>query len=67
MTPKYAVHWKKIGRSLGISDSQLDILGEDYSGTVERCCNEMFAKWLDIDTNATWKKLLKAINGCEYL
>ena len=67
LTPEFAVHWKSIGNSLGIPESQLDILGEDYSGDVQRCCNEMFSVWLDTDHKATWKKVLEAVDsGSKY-
>lgn len=65
VTPKWAVYWKSIGRLLCIPKGQLDILGEDYSGKVERCCNEMFAAWLDTDLNATWEKVLEAIESSD--
>jgi len=65
VTPKFAVHWKSIGKSLYIPKGQLDILGEDYSRNVQRCCNEMFSTWLDSDPNATWEKVQEAIKNCK--
>lgn len=28
-----------------------------------RCCEEMFAKWLEIEENASWDQLLKALRS----
>ena len=62
VTPKFAVHWKSIGRFLGIPEGRLEILGEDYSRDVQRCCNEMLSVWLDLDQTATWEKVLGAVD-----
>ena len=67
VTPKFAVHWKSIGEFLSIPKGKLDILGEDYKESVERCCNEMFDVWLDTDHTATWEKVLQAIEGCKLI
>ena len=67
VTPKFAVHWKSVGSFLGIPESRLNILGEDHSGDVQRCCNEMFSVWLDTDHKATWEKVLEAVDsGSKY-
>ena len=66
VTPKYAAHWKSIGRFLPIPEGQLDILEQNYLRDVERCCNEMFDEWLSTDIHATWEKVLSAVqNGCK--
>ena len=30
---------------------------------VVRCCQEMFAKWLETEENASWDQLLKALRS----
>ena len=68
VTTKFAVHWRGIGRLLNIPEGRLNMLGEDYSGSVQRCCDEMFDTWLATDPYATWEKVLKAVDsGCKYI
>ena len=65
VTPYYAAHWKSIGKFLQIPKGQLDVLELDYSKSEQRC-NQMFHKWLDTDLDATWRKVLEAVeNGCK--
>ena len=65
VTPNYAAHWKSIGRFLHIPEGKLEILEADYAKSVQRC-NKMFHKWLDTDLDATWGKVLEAVeNGCK--
>lgn len=60
-----ATKWKDLGEILlhpDIVDTQcLEIIEKDNPGNVKACCNSMFKKWLDTDTNASWKKLIKAL------
>lgn len=64
ITPNHATDWKEIGNLLGIHDKQLKIIECDYqSQGVECCCNAMLKKWLQVDTEASWKKLFEAIRS----
>ena len=64
VTPQYAVHWKEIGIQLGLSDAKLKIIRADNPNSVEKCCNEMLAQWLQLYSTATWNELFEAINCC---
>ena len=57
VTPHYAAHWMRIGRFLDISFPALEIIESDNLRNCQKCCDEMLAKWLDIDTTASWGKL----------
>ena len=61
VTPDYAAKWKAIGLKLGVKKSNLDIIERDYGRNAEMCCNEMFGKWLDTNTNITWKNVLESL------
>lgn len=63
VTPKYAVHWKLIGTQLGLPNNMLDIIEEDYRFRVVSRCNAMFNHWLELDTNASWKKIFSVIES----
>ena len=59
--PHYAAKWKVIGSLLGLSTSVLDIIDHDHGRSAINCCNEMWQRWLDTDTSATWRKILKTL------
>ena len=65
VTPRYAVHWKVIGTLLGLPTETLDIIEYDNCnrGGVVACCNAMLVKWLEVDKDASWKKMFKAIQS----
>ena len=64
VTPEYAAHWKVIGTLLDIEKGVLDGIERNFPNKVEWCCNELLDKWLERDTNATWKKLIEVIDSC---
>ena len=39
----------------------LDIIEKDHRHDVMTCCTEMFKYWLSVDTNASWNKLIEAL------
>ena len=41
--------------------TQLSIIEENHSQNVERCCIEMFWYWLNADLQASWNKLIYAL------
>ena len=63
VTPLHAVHWREIGNHLGLQGGQLDIIDYDQQHRAEDCCNMVWEYWLDIDSNACWKKVLDAIDN----
>ena len=63
VTARYATSWKRIGILLDLPSKQMIDIEAEYPTNPKRCCNEMLEMWLDIDTNASWGKLLKAIES----
>ena len=61
ITPHFAAHWRRIGIFLDIIPGELDIIESDHFGNCTECCNRMLAKWLDVDTSASWEKLKDSI------
>ena len=64
ITPEYAERWREIGTQLDLTDGALSIIEKNNPRSVEECFNAVLSKWLDKDTNASWKKLFAAINNC---
>ena len=62
MTPYYAAKWMRIGVFLDIPYGALKIIESDCSGKCENCCDSMLAKWLEVDTKASWEKLIHSID-----
>lgn len=68
MTPEYAAKWRTIGESLGLSSGTLDIIDNDCQRNYhesEACCTEMWARWLGVDIDASWDKVILAIDVAE--
>ena len=63
ITSQYATKWKVIGLLLGLSNNLLDDIEAGYSDNVKWCCNKMLENWLDIDTTASWDKMLNVIDS----
>lgn len=65
---RYATYWREIGIELNVDCSELEIIRENYAthhNKTEECCKAMIKEWLKVDINATWKKLIKAIDNVE--
>ena len=62
ITPLHAVRWREIGNHLGLQSGLLDIIDYDQQHKAEDCCNMVWEHWLDMDSNACWKKVLDAID-----
>ena len=55
------IEWKKFGIFLpGITDSALKIIEKDYS-SVDDQKMALFSKWLRVDPDATWYKVIEAL------
>ena len=63
ITPKYAADWKVIGTLLGLPSGELNAIEAGYPTNVKWCCNQMLEKWLEMDTTASWEKMLTAIES----
>ena len=64
---KIALHWRELGiRLLQEKDiNKLNIIKENHPSNIERCCDEMIKHWLDVDTEASWDKLIRALKQIE--
>ena len=60
VVPYYAVKWRELGEALGITTFQLDIINVDHPNSCEERCKVMLKKWLKMDPQATWGKLVDA-------
>ena len=56
--PQYATDWKVIGTLLGLPIGELEAIEVGWPTNVKWCCNQMLKKWLEMDTTASWGKLL---------
>ena len=63
ITPHYAAHWRVIGTQLGLPSGILDIIEQDNVYRSVPCCNDMWSKWVKMDTSASWNKLLSVIQS----
>ena len=63
ITSQYATKWKVIGILLGLSSKLLDDIEAGYPGNLKWCCNQMLEKWLEVDTTASWGKMLTVIDS----
>ena len=62
VTPRYASHWKEIGIFLDLKPEEIEIIKMDNPEDTKRRCNDMFIKWLQINSNASWEKLFNALD-----
>ena len=60
---RIAPHWSNLGVQLLQEQyaDKLDIIQENHRGDIERCCTEMLKHWLNVDTKASWDKLIDAL------
>ena len=63
VVPHCATKWRELGLSLGVTSSQLDIIGVDHPNSCEERCKVMLRKWLRQDPSPTWGKLVDAIHS----
>ena len=68
--PKVAKKWQDLGIELlsavenGVA--KLDIIRDNYPKDAEACCTEMFKYWLDNADDASWNKLVAAVEAIGY-
>ena len=55
--------WKDLGIQLLNAEQakKLDVIQTDHPGDSEKCCTAMFNYWLQVDTTASWDKLITAL------
>ena len=58
-----AIEWHDLGVQL-LPDElqvQLGIIGNNNPGNAKMCCTCMFELWLQVDTTASWNKLIESL------
>ena len=56
--------WYDIGLELLDSDNgALDVINKNYPNDNEKCCTEMFKKWLQCRPDASWRQLAEALTS----
>ena len=60
---KVAPKWYDLGVELLSSEQsvKLNIIKEDHPADTSKRCTELFNYWLDVDTDASWNKLIAAL------
>ena len=62
-----ATDWKALGEMLLNPDlvekRHLEIIEANSPEDVIKCCKRMFKKWLETDKDASWKKLIAALQS----
>ena len=64
---KIAPYWRHLGIQLlqEKHTDKLDVINKNHSNEVEECCDTMFQCWLEVDTEATWNKLIVALEDID--
>ena len=62
ITSNYSRHWKGIGIELDISIDRLICIEKSHPTDLPSCCNEMLMHWYQSDEEASWNKIIKAID-----
>ena len=60
--PLYAAHWWEIGIFLNIKPGQLEVIKLNNPANANRCCIDLFGKWLLGRDDVTWEKMFEAID-----
>ena len=58
-----AADWKKLGRHLGFSDSDMEIFQHATQGVDFNCLVELFKAWLKKTKNPTWRLIADALKS----
>ena len=66
---KIAPRWYALGMQL-LEEKyvhQIYIIQKNYPTDIRKCCAKMFQYWLEVDTGASWDKLIKALEKIEQI
>ena len=55
------IEWFSLGLKLGLSEYELQTIDYDNPKSSKACKRMMFSKWLEVDINASYKKLIFAL------
>ena len=61
----YAIKWREIGLELNFTSAELDNINADHRNEVKERCRTMLKVWLQRDPEASWGKLLNAIQNAD--
>ena len=61
----YAIKWREIGLELNLTSAELDIIHVDHPNEVKERCRTVLKVWLQRDPEASWGKLLNAIQNAD--
>ena len=58
-----APYWRDLGTQLLNNEyvRRLSVIQTNHPTDVQRCCDEMFRYWLEVDVEANWDKLINAL------
>ena len=62
--PKVATHWDTLAYYLDFEISSVELIKEKYFNNPEKCCKEVFIRWLNSKEGIspkTWEVLLNAL------
>ena len=62
--PKVAAEWRVVAEFLEFEQSTLSIIEEQYRNYPEKCCTEVFRKWINSDHGVgpkTWSTLIEVL------
>ena len=60
--PEYAHNWRSLGELLHFKPAKLEIIFSDCRNDCKKCCRRLLSSWLEKDPNASWDRLLSAID-----
>ena len=60
---KYAANWKRIGYYIDMPPGTLNAIERNFPSNAKWCCQQLFEEWLQTDSNASWNKVLSAIDS----
>ena len=63
VTPNYACCWKEIGLQLNIPAGILNSIEIGFPTNSTWCCNKMWQYWDEVDTEASWYKVICVIDS----
>ena len=63
VVPNYTYRWQDIGVNLQFNYATLQTICADCLNKSEKCCKDLFVRWLQSTANATWDLLFKALDN----
>lgn len=63
VNPRISAKWYPFGIQLGIPDYALDEIKANNPGDVRSCCREALKYWLTKNYDASWEKVLQALQS----